>query len=505
MSLNVDVLNIFKNYSIILEQQEEANKQVMTAQDWDKFTDRLAGAKKKLRATYPFYFFVLDRLRTVPDLKIPTMAVDDFHNIYINPFFALNELTLEEVSGVLAHEASHIYRKDFARRGNRDPQLWNVAADYVINKILLRDGHKLPSFGCLPVNKNNSWWIDFTDPLTGTHLKIDITDMMTEDVYDALLQNWKKNKEMQQLIQKLIEKQQEMDQHIDTESGDSQPEGVSEVEGEGGKSEVSGRFKKTDAETTQKSKGEKEAQATNITNQAAQEAKKEASRGTGSGMPSELEIEIKAPSVNWKSVLRQFLSLGSKAYYNIKKPNKRALAAGYYAPKMERVYNKLDAVITLDTSGSITEGMVRTFVSEVVAIIKAAPNVRVLVIFWESHAYSPLPGGEPFIIEASRMSIDQAEKNLKSLKISRGGTLLSSITPYYQKVKSTIPGFKPAVLITFTDGYIEEDPILPADIPFDKRVFLINNLSMSGQKTMAGDDSIVKKVGKHVMGVKVEG
>jgi predicted metal-dependent peptidase len=329
--------------------------------------------------------------------------------------------------------------------------------------------------------------------------------MMTEDVYDALLQNWKKNKEMQQLIQKLIEKQQEMDQHIDTESGDSQPEGVSEVEGDGEKSEVSGRFKKTDAETTQKSKGEKEAQATNITNQAAQEAKRESSRGTGSGMPSELEIEIKAPSVNWKSVLRQFLSLGSKAYYNIKKPNKRALAAGYYAPKMERVYNKLDAVITLDTSGSISEGMIRTFVSEVVAIIKAAPNVRVLVIFWEAHAYSPLPGGEPFIIEASRMSIDQAEKNLKSLKISRGGTLLSSITSYYQKVKSTIPGFKPAVLITFTDGYIEEDPILPADIPFDKRVFLINNLSMSGQKTMAGDDSIVKKVGKHVMGVKVEG
>ena len=95
MSLNVDVLNIFKNYSVILEQQEETNKQVMTAQDWDKFTDRLAGAKKKLRATFPFYFFVLDRLRTVPDLKIPTMAVDDFHNIYINPFFAIHKCRLK--------------------------------------------------------------------------------------------------------------------------------------------------------------------------------------------------------------------------------------------------------------------------------------------------------------------------------------------------------------------------------------------------------------------------
>lgn len=505
MSLVTDISNIFKNYTLIVEQQAQSQddgeeKQQMSAQDWDRFTDRLAGAKKMLRRTHPFYFFVLDRLRTVPDLKISTMAVDDFHNIYINPKFALNELTLEECSGVLAHEASHVYRRDFARRGNRDPQLWNVAADFVINKVLLRDGHKLPSFGCIPKLVGSNWWVDYQDQMTGAHIKIDITDMMTEELYDLLLQNWKKNKEMQDLIKKIIEQQQEMDQHIDTEAGDSQPQGVSEVEGG---QEISGRFKPV---KDGMGKGEKESQAGNITQQAAKDAQKEGQgRGTGSGVPKEMEMEMKTPTVNWQNVLRQFLKQGSKSYYNIKKPNKRAMSAGYYAPRMERVYNKLDALITLDTSGSISEGMIKAFVSEVIGIIKAAPQVRALIVFWESYAYSPIPSGKPFIIEANKMSIDQALQQLNTLKVSRGGTLMSSVTDYYKKVKGTIPGFSPNVMITFTDGVIEANPKMPSDIPFEKRIFLINNLSGAGRDVMGGSDSIVKTVGKYVYSVKVEG
>lgn len=507
MSLNTDISNIFKNYTLIVEQQgqnqdDDGEKQVMSAQDWDRFTDRIAGAKKMLRKTHPFYFFVLDRLRTVPDLKLPTMAVDDYHNIYINPKFALNELTLEECAGVLAHEASHVYRRDFARRGNRDPKLWNVAADFVINKVLLRDGHKLPSFGCIPVQKGSSWWIDYQDQMTGAHLKIDITDMMTEEVYDALLSNWKKNQQMQQLLQKLAEMQQEMDQHVDTEGGDGQPGGVTQIEGG---LEIPGRYKPV-KEAEGKSKGEKESQAGNITQQAAQDAQKEGqSRGTGSGIPKEMEVEMKVPTVNWQNVLRQFLKQGSKSYYNIKKPNKRAMSAGYYAPRMERVYNKLDALITLDTSGSISEGMIKAFVNEVIGIIKAAPHVRALVVFWENYAYSPTRDGKPFIIEANKVSIDQAQKQLSSLKVSRGGTNMSSVTSYYNKVKGTIPGFKPNVMITFTDGAIEANPKMPSDIPFERRIFLINNLSATGRNVMGGDDSIVKTVGKYVYSVKVEG
>lgn len=533
MSLNTDVSSIFSKYRLVVEQQEEmlqavnANQQqeedrAKTVKEipkevWDKFTDRLTGAKKFLRNTWPFYFFVLDGLRTVPTLDVPTMAVDDFSNVYINPYFALNELTLQETAGVLAHEASHVFSNDFFRRGSRDPQLWNVAADYVINKILLRDGHKLPVLGCLPKLKGNRWYIEEQDKLTGNNLSIDITELTREEVYEQLRQNWEKKKE---IIKQLVELQKQLDEHLDGEMDPGEgsgSEGKGEKEGKGkgsggpdpveieGGEQIPGKYK-PDREAPgepKKSQGEKEAKAKNATNKAIEDAKQD--RGTGSGIPTEMDMEVNAPTVNWRNILRQFLKLGAKSHYNIMRPNKRAMSAGYYAPRLEREQNKLDAVVTLDTSGSISDGMVKAFVSEVIGIIKTAPSLRVLIIFWESHGYSPRKDGKPMVIEGNKTSLAEAENQLKSVNISRGGTSLSSMTDYYNQVKSKLINFKPSVIITFTDGFIESDPRMPADIPFEKRVFLVNNFNIKGQKAMAGTDSVVKQVGKYVYGVKVDG
>jgi len=530
MSLKVDISNIFSRYRLIKEQNEvdmlqnkvsktttgeEHNLNSISKETFEQFENKIIAAKKYLQKTKPFYFFVLNRLRTVPTLSIPTMAVDDNHNIYMNPNFTLNDMNLQETSGVLAHEASHVYRRDFARVKSRDRQIWNVASDYIINMNLTKDGHKLPKGGLIPKKIRDNWFIDESNAF-GT-LKVDITDISTEELYDILLKKYKSDSEkLKELIDELIEKQEEFDEHIEEGGGQSQPgEGQPGQPGRGSggipipvdiegmdPGDVPGSFKPDPKGGTD---AEKEAKAKNITQGALKDADDLRKRGTDPGTPGELEIERKIATVDWHSILRTYLKKGSKSYYNIKRPNKRALAAGYYAPKMEQVYNKLDAVITLDTSGSISDGMINTFVSEVIAIIKAAPHVRALIIFWETYAYSPRKDGRPFIIEGSKQSIDDAQKQLSNLKVSRGGTYLSSITKYYNENKKFIPNFKPAVLITFTDGMIESDPVLPADIPFNNRVFLINNFNIKSAQSAVGDDSIVKRVGKHVYGVKVEG
>jgi hypothetical protein len=407
---------------------------------------------------------------------------------------------------------------------------------------LLRDGHKLPAEGCIPAQKGSRWVIptavlkQFDATYKGGDF--DITDLAAEEIYAFL----KKNVNMQQQQQDGQGGEGEggegqegegqggegqgqgqggqgqgaggqggqpgkgrgsgkpvknLDDHIYKDKGDERP-GVATKNGE----ELPGKFTPKEDATD---KGEREAQAENIKKQSIKEANKGSNgRGTGSGIPQDLQIEEQVPTVDWRTILRKFLSLGSKAYYDMKKPNKRALAAGYYAPRMVKVQNSLDALITLDTSGSISDGAIKVFVNEVIGIIKAAPHIRALVVFWESHAYSPL-GSKPFFIEGDNVSIDQARKALSSLKISRGGTLLSSVVPYYNKIKATVPDFKPKVMITFTDGFIEGKPQLPTDIPFDRRIFLINNLGGRAGQVLVGDDSIVKKVGKMVYGVKVEG
>ena len=72
----------------------------------------------------------------------------------------IDSLTDQELTGLIIHELSHIMNLThdrFSARGyTRDKaKLWNVAADFVINKIILEstiggDPVKLPSSGCFP-------------------------------------------------------------------------------------------------------------------------------------------------------------------------------------------------------------------------------------------------------------------------------------------------------------------------------------------------------------------
>ncbi len=86
--------------------------------------------------------------------------------IGINPAFFLG-LTWEARMTLLAHEACHTLNDHFDRIGKRDPQLWNMAADYVINNDLMRMGFSFEGleFGCLDTAYAN---------------------MSTEQVYDLL-------------------------------------------------------------------------------------------------------------------------------------------------------------------------------------------------------------------------------------------------------------------------------------------------------------------------------
>ncbi|MEI6045487.1 MAG: peptidase, partial [Chloroflexota bacterium] len=67
--------------------------------------------------------------------------------IYINPLGGLDE---EQIRFVLAHELLHVGLGHHQRRQGRDPFLWNVACDFVINAWLVEMGvGELPNRGLL--------------------------------------------------------------------------------------------------------------------------------------------------------------------------------------------------------------------------------------------------------------------------------------------------------------------------------------------------------------------
>ncbi|KQO19459.1 hypothetical protein ASF11_25310 [Acidovorax sp. Leaf76] len=68
--------------------------------------------------------------------EIMVGAVDEtLRTIYINPAAGLTE---HEIRFVLAHEILHVALRHMGRRQGRDPYLWNVACDYVINDWLIQ-------------------------------------------------------------------------------------------------------------------------------------------------------------------------------------------------------------------------------------------------------------------------------------------------------------------------------------------------------------------------------
>jgi hypothetical protein len=100
--------------------------------------DLLIKARIKMLINAPFFGNLATRLRFKDATDwLPTAATDGRYFYYNRDFVAA--LKDEEVVFLMGHEVLHcVYdHMDKKRLGNRDPRLWNIANDYVINADLV--------------------------------------------------------------------------------------------------------------------------------------------------------------------------------------------------------------------------------------------------------------------------------------------------------------------------------------------------------------------------------
>src|SRR5271170_7465506 len=71
-----------------------------------------------------------------------TMATDGRSLFYDKDY--VKGCSDQELVGLFAHEVMHPAMQHHTRRGERDPGLWNEAADYAINPVLTEAGFVLP-------------------------------------------------------------------------------------------------------------------------------------------------------------------------------------------------------------------------------------------------------------------------------------------------------------------------------------------------------------------------
>ena len=156
----------------------------------------IAALKRKMLVKYPFFGSVVASVDYKENKDIPTAGTDG-ETIYYNPKY-LESLSVEEQTFIFAHEVCHIAFNHILRSEGKDPELWNIATDGVINQFLKRDGLKMALGG---------------------------VDMAEAINYDA-----------EQLYDKLLQEKQQRQQQNSSNSGNSQEQDKQSQEQSGGDS-----------------------------------------------------------------------------------------------------------------------------------------------------------------------------------------------------------------------------------------------------------------------------
>ena len=515
------VYNLYR--SLILESSDELDwkgKQLST-EDLIKAKHKLIRSRMALQAGWQFFGYLLSDLSTCLTYDMDTMAVDDFGNIYINPYFMLNVLSDAETVGVLAHEVLHIANLTHFRGANiKNFKLWNIATDYIMNRDLIKMGLTLPSFGCIPENKGGKEVIPSKKEIPKYWHGIDMTTMDAEALYRALDKaippQVKQQQQQMQQLQDMIDKMMEgMDKHITGgqpgqpgQPGSGQPTVIDISNLPGEKYKDSGLTPNKPNGTT---RSQVETEMKNKIKQVVDALEREAKGASNikGGVPGSFNRKHLEPVVNWKIHLAQFLSPARRNTYDSARFQRKPLTLGVPMPRRKVRTHKIALAVAIDTSGSTTGDVLATFLSAIYGIIKTFPIAELRIILWHTDVYNEIEiakadqkviigvrnpgtlGDNPNVNQINGTALNPTENselnsdgevitniskakeillNVYSRYTQSGGTTVNSIKEYLDKNNERIEG-----LLLLTDGGISEsnrDVKLPT--PPNKTVIMLN-------------------------------
>ncbi len=250
-------------------------------------------------------------------------------------------LGTEQRVTLLAHELWHTGYDHMARLKDRDPQLWNWAADYVINNSLDIDGFSFEDM----------------HPL----LDHQYDGMSTDEVYDLLIQQYGTAPKMMARICK------------DGAGGDvGEP-----MAGGPGQPDLSGDLREMlpGTEMDVKSKIVQAIQASRMSKEAGV-------------IPGETELLIDDflnPVLPWEVLLQRYFSELSKDDYSWKRPSRRH--EHEYLPSLDGDNGLEHLIYYLDVSGSVSDDEIRRFNSEVKFIHESLVPKRLTLVTFDTEIH----------------------------------------------------------------------------------------------------------------------
>jgi predicted metal-dependent peptidase len=329
------------------------------------------------------------------------------------------------------HEVEHCVYDHFGRRGERDPMLWNIANDYIVNGDLIEGnvGEKITLVEICHDYKYRG----FT----------------SEEVYAELFQQAEEEGRVINVST--------LDVHLDMEDGDDEGAGTN-ANAQEGNAESKG---KGPAKYTADEKRAIKEQFKNATIQAAKSA------GAGN-LPSgvkRLVNDLVNPQLSWRELLPQQIQSVIRSDYNFNTPSRKGIGEGIWMPGLDREQT-IDVAIGMDTSGSMTDDMSRDILSEVKGVMDQYTDFKIHLFCFDTEVHNPQ--------EFTANNMDE----FMDYEVMGGGGTEFDVCWEYMKEN----GIQPKKFIMFTDGYPWSSW---GDESYCDTLFIVHGGGYGGEKPVA--------------------
>jgi predicted metal-dependent peptidase len=279
------------------------------------------------------------------------------------------------------------------RRGSRDPELWNRAADFAINPIVLANGLKLPPDALI-------------DPA--------LANLSAEEIYARLARpggggGQGSADESQGSSGRSQGSAGDGSRHQEPAADGARPEspapqmGGRDASGSlvavraGAFGEVMDAVDESGHRASEAERMRQQHDWTIAAEQAMQAAK------ACGREPSDLDRPLKdsrESRQDWRQILRDFVTARNPSDYRWSPPNRRHVAAGLYLPSVTRD-GIGEIVVGVDTSGSIGTAELEQFAGEISVIAEEVEPERIHVVYCDAavNSVQEFAPGEPIRLE----------------------------------------------------------------------------------------------------------
>lgn len=299
----------------------------------------------RMRGTGHFYASLLSQMKRIARKDFPFAAAvgvrGGYIEMYWNPDKFKELANIEQKVAVLEHECHHLIKNHLNRIGGRQRELWNIAADLAVNQ----DIDNLPDW-VYTVEKYPKEWKMFKGK-------------PAEYYYNVLKQHQK---------QVSFSKNPDGSVKVTIKNPDGSTHGEFNMDAPG------------NHEKWEDKDGDGQDVAEEVIRQTVKKAIERTEKMKGK-VPGSLEEDIKQlfkpPVIPWNRLLRKWVGMRVKAAskYSQKRPNRR-----YGMPQKGKIpTRKLFITVAIDTSGSVSDGDLEAFITEINGIMSSYKS-KILII-----------------------------------------------------------------------------------------------------------------------------